>query len=355
MKQHDLLGIDSFSGQNGLEYRDQTYGVLYDIFEPEIDEVMSILASRDLVFPAMNSVHLLQLRRPLIARHCLPFLLTHYAFFPSEKPKIDVLAACISAHTLALTHLDYHLDGAAPAEDNEVSAVKVPASSAVSYAVRMVYEAGSIVESPEDLKILFDTVFRPVSGFVVSRMHEDWLARTTPIENEIHCSVEEYLISDRSRILTSGYWEVMIRAAFIGRDIEIPDDIISFCRSLRVLRQLVDELFDIEEDTYAGVVTLPGLVAQEIHPEMSETIDLLCRGELGDDDVSRLVSLLRSKEITEICSEKIMSCYREGTFMLASISSEKRHLLQLLLDLKIAKFDILQSSMKDASRKNAAA
>ena len=355
MKQDDLLGIDLFSGKNGLEYREQTYRMLYDIFEPEIDEVMSILASRDLVFPAMNSVHLLQLRRPLIARHCLPFLLTHYAFFPNQQPKIDVLTACVSAHTLALTHLDYHLDGAVPAEDNEVSAVKGSASSAVSYAVRMVYEAGSVVESSEDLKMLFEAVFRPISGFVVSRMHEDWLARTTLIESEIHCSVEEYLTSDRSRILTSGYWEVMIRAAFVGRDTEIPDDLISFCRSLRVLRQLVDELFDIEEDVFAGLVTLPALVAQEIHSETSETIDLLCRGELDDGGVANLISFLRSKKIVEVCSEKVISCYQEGVSILAGFSSGKRRLMQLLLDLKIAKFDMFQKGIKDVYREDAGA
>lgn len=226
-------------------------------------------------FPALAKAHSEQLRPELIFRHALPFCIAEDAFFGLRPSSPRVLAALLAGHTLALTHLDYHLDGARPDPDAPATARKMAAATAVAYSIRMVYAAGRIADGLPRGN-LFADVLDPVSGFVVLRMHEDWQERYTldVLDNPAH-HLRQYLGSRTSRLLGSGYWEVMVRGAFASHSVEPSRQLIAIVRSLRKLRQIVDEVADFREDVRAGLATTPLLFALADQSAGAETAGLL--------------------------------------------------------------------------------
>lgn len=246
------------------EYRRRVFAYLGGEYAEVIRCVLSILADADPEFAEMERVHQIELRPSLLERHSLPYLLTHQALFGGRPLDCRTLAACLAGHTLALTHLDYHLDGSLPAPGSEATAVPVPPASAVSYAVRMIYKAGSIAAGTGTLDRLFADAFEPVSGFVISRMHADWVSRfdLRLLDADPHSAMRAYLQEPTSRLRGSGYWELMVRAAFITQSSAgLPHDLLRYSDALRRLRQVVDETADVDEDLRAGLITLPVIVA----------------------------------------------------------------------------------------------
>lgn len=247
--------------ESGSTYRQRTFGELGKRYRPHIDSAIELLRA-DFEYDSLSDINRVQLRRGLIQRQALPFLIGLDALAPNRDFDVRILAGCIGAHTLALTQLDYHLDGALPSRESSATAVWVSDISAVSYAVREIYRASAIMASSSVAPRIFKEVLDPISGFVIARMHEDWLYRYNIEELdrlESSAAVDQILHSDRSRMLASGYWEVMLRAAFIcarPRD-PIPDALQDLSKALRRIRQLVDELDDLADDLASGLVTLP--------------------------------------------------------------------------------------------------
>lgn len=330
-------------------YRARIYAHLNREFEEIISCVMSILHSYDLEFVEMKQVHAIELRRALIERHCLPYLLTHRALFGEEPVDCRILSACVAGHTLALTQLDYHLDGAAPSPANEATAVPVPVASAVSYAVRMIYAAGSIASNSGKVGRLFSEAFDPISGFVISRMHADWVSRFNieDLQAEPSLSLKRYLEEPSSRLNGSGYWELMVRAAYIANSQrEVPQNLVVYAQSLRRLRQIVDETADIEEDLRSGLITLPTLLAMARDKEdrvrnciRSAWLDQAYQGRenILSDARSEILSNDTGHELEMLCGETASRAITSARNVAGPTSAA----LEVLVWLKLAKFEVL--------------
>lgn len=231
-----------------------------ELFGRPIDSALETLGDVEFGFDSLDSMHHMQLRRALLERHSFPFLLTHETYFGKSEVDVNVLSACLAAHTLALTQLDYHMDGSLPDKYVPHTAVASSIETSSTYAVRMAYFAGELAGRSGVSDRLFAEVISPISGFVVARMHEDWHVRTQEPASQ-WCDIDEYISSPHSRLMASGYWEVMCRAPFVANGAEWPDALDRFVQVLRRLRQVADEAEDLAEDVRAGFVTLPMLIA----------------------------------------------------------------------------------------------
>jgi hypothetical protein len=158
------------------------------------------------------------------------------------------------------------LDGANPREDSESTAFELDAEAAISYAVRMIFKAGAILSKSSVSQRIWRDCIDPISGYVLSRMFLDWKDRYNEgmlLENP-QIGIEFYESNVNTRLQASGYWEVMIRAAYtVHSQDKFPTPLIKYCNGIRKFRQLIDELQDIGEDTKAGLLTLPVLFMME--------------------------------------------------------------------------------------------
>ncbi|WP_418060295.1 hypothetical protein [Pimelobacter simplex] len=238
------------------EYDQRALKALHHHYAEEIDAVVAILRNLRFDFAALRATHQTQLRAELVGRHCLPYLMTHDTYFRGRRPNLPALAAVVAGHTLSLTQLDYHFDGADPDAKRTATAQKIDLHTAVAYAIEMVYHAGAL--GGLHAGHLFQEVLRPVSGFVLERMHADWESRhQLPGLDGIAHKARDYHRHHQSRLMASGYWEAMSRTAFVVQGEEFPPELAQFTTVLRKVRQLADEVEDLEEDLESGLLTLP--------------------------------------------------------------------------------------------------
>jgi hypothetical protein len=248
------------AGEGPVAFDDRIIRLLESHYSSEIDAALAILADVAFELDSLADIHHKQLRRSLLARQSLPYLIVSESHFPYNSINTTVLAAMLAAHTLALTQLDYHFDGTDPAESVPQSAMSIRLQSAVAYALRMTYIAGQLAGRHSGA--LFKSALNTISGFVVERMHEDWATRYSLPQSLSHAErcIDDYILNPTSRLMASGYWEAMTRAAFISHGHQQPEELTHYVRYIRKLRQLADESRDLEEDLCSGVITLPMLL-----------------------------------------------------------------------------------------------
>ena len=321
-----------------------------------IDTLKSVCFENDL----LNSAHTSELRYGLLFRHALPFLATEDDLFGGSNIDSSItLTGCLAIHSLSLTHLDYHLDGATPRDDSDSTAIELDYETAISYAIRMILKAGSIISNSSVSDRIWKDCIDPISGFVMSRMFLDWKERYKLefLNEKIERRITYYEDDTNTRMHASGYWELMIRAAFVvhSRD-EFPDMLLAYCKSIRRIRQLIDELQDIEEDIVSGLITFPVLYLMQDSPSVTKVlikqIWKLSKGiemaHLVNNEnahklaglVSELKSVFYSSPARERYHLRIQDEYRK----LIDICDElKAPNLKNIVDFKIAKFILLRT------------
>jgi hypothetical protein len=247
---------------DGTAFRRRAFTYFGRRYCPTILKAVDVLNTVEFHFPESGKAHSEQVREELVFRHCLPFCATEEAWFPDEAPAVAALAVLLAGHTLALTHLDHHLDGVQPDPSSPVTAPVMRWSTAIGYSIRMVHSAGRLAEAGGAAGRMFTEVLDPYSGFVVERMCADFGERFDPrwLEEPAR-RLRDYLGSPRSRLLGSGYWDVMVRGAFVSHGAVVPRPLAITVRRLRKLRQLVDEIADFDDDLTAGLATTPLLFA----------------------------------------------------------------------------------------------
>jgi hypothetical protein len=307
----------------------------------------------------MTKAHQEQLRPDLVFRHALPFCITEETFFGFHDQSDRVLAALIAGHTLALTHLDYHLDGSPPDPLATATARQMDPATAVAYTVRMIYAAGKIADGIHGRVALFREVFDPISGFVVLRMHKDWSERYLYASlRHAQEALQDYLTSPTSRLLGSGYWEVMVRGSFASHAKSTPVDLINVVQELRRLRQVVDEIADFDEDLSAGLATAPllfALASSRLSDRISSSVRELWRssessGEVLDtqlvEDIRQLVHDARGFERASSYADSV---WRKGVALCNRTLRHQAEGFVTLFDLKRAKL----AEISDADWRNA--
>jgi len=253
-------------------------GRLRKTYAPDLEAVIERLKSLSFHYEVFEVAHRRQVeRRELLFRHAVPYLLVvrgaERETEESSEEDRGCLATLLLAHTLALTQLDYHMDGAAPPSDKTTAAVWLEPATASAYASRMMLEAMSVADdwcgsSSSHVR----SVITEVSGFVLERMLQDTVERYDL--RFLHGDNQIYLQSPTSRLMASGYWELMLRVGAHRHHLDVSAKDLVAIRRFRRLRQVVDEIADLDEDVAAGLSTLPVrfAAAAEPHGEIASLI-----------------------------------------------------------------------------------
>lgn len=235
---------------------------LEDQFAPFTHELCSELRAQHFYFKEQRLAHQFHLDARLVVRHALPYCITEQTYFGSSQPDVQFFAGVILLHSLALTRIDNYYDGGHKAKD--ICELDV---SALAYSLTATHEAlDRLLKHAPDTRKLAHLL--SVTNFVHSRMYKDYTERYRPEYLLLpEKRIDHYLHSQRSRLLGSGYWEVMARASFVQRAKPFPAHLHAIDIKLRKFRQMIDELADVEEDVCSGLVTLPVLHALAHHKQ----------------------------------------------------------------------------------------
>lgn len=287
---------------------------------------------------AISNAHNKELIYDLLLRHSIPYMAVQKDLFDNEinEDTVWVLAACLAAHTLALTHLDYHLDGINPdLVSGQVTAQKLSPETAISYAIRIIFKSGTLLSKTSVYGQIWSQCIDKVSGFVIERMHQDWKERysssilnTDPIE-----AIKDYLESATSKILASGYWEVMMKASFLTYrpNSQIPHDLEEVALEMRKFRQMIDELLDIKEDVSAGFVTLPVWFLINEKPDIRELVQEIWENTKEQNAVDTLLEELQNEFDTSLGAKEYLKQIENKYNLLVGIC--KRNNWQNLIEM----------------------
>jgi hypothetical protein len=224
-------------------------------FAPFTAQLIQTLQDQTFIFQEQKDAHLLHIDERLIIRHALPYCITEDLYFKLDERYIPFFSAVIMLHSLALTKIDDYYDGGHKTK----SPIKQLTVDSLAYSLGITYEAMMrLLDLTPDTKELAKLL--NITNFVHSRMYKDSVERykTMCLEASQH-ALDTYLYGPHSRLLGSGYYEVMARASFVQRGEQFPEYLHELDIKLRKYRQIIDELEDVEQDLRAGLVTLPVL------------------------------------------------------------------------------------------------
>lgn len=325
------------------DFRQRCFQLFDKDFHAEFNEVLNSIKGEPFRFAGISNAHNIQVRNELLARHSMPYWATWMTVAADRRPETGALKVCLLVHTLALLQLDYHLDGASPDVDNPATGVKMSSETAAAYAVRLAYRGSHhAAKLPYGDRILSE-VIEPYSGFVIERMHQDWNERFRPFStNTAPSLIKDYLESSNSRLYGSGYWEVMIRSAWIAAfpESKVPDSLITFSKHVRRLRQLVDEMDDISEDLASGLLTLPILLSIQHDHNFGRTLS-----DNWDPVNVKRIELTIVPIVKSTMSELIIKEVEAARKVAVQLNSPY---LDALVSVKQAKAEIVLGSMSGA-------
>ena len=294
------------------KYR-ETYLSKINLSADIVIEAKRILEDLEFNTIAISNAHNEELIYDLLLRHSIPYIAVQKDLFDNEnnEDSVWVLAACLAAHTLALTHLDYHLDGVNPNLNlGQVTAQKLSPETAISYAIRIIFKSGTLLSKTSVYEQIWSQCIDKVSGFVIERMHQDWKERysNSILNNNPDEAIKDYLESSTSKILASGYWEVMMKASFLTYrpTSQIPHDLEKVALEMRKFRQMLDELLDIKEDVVAGFITLPVWFLIGEKPYIRELVQKIWENTKEQNIVDALLEELQNEFDTSLSAKEYL-------------------------------------------------
>lgn len=305
-------------------------------FEPFTNALVSELQNWQFTFKEQRLVHLLHLDPALVVRHSLPYCITQEAYFGLDEQDVGFFAAIILLHSLALTRIDNYYDGGNQTRGGVLNVEDI------AYSLGATHEAAAALlkrtpNTTELAKLL------EVTTFVHARMFKDHLERYNPAFLERpEQQLQAYLHSSKSRLLGSGYWEVMARAAFVQHGKPFPMHLHSIDIKLRKLRQIIDELADVEEDLRGGLITLPLLHALTQKPElMRQNIQNYWHAKDEAKDCSHILASLAETQTKQWIYSQAMALYESAMDELDTHLGNSGDGYRQLFEFKRAKLEML--------------
>ena len=293
-----------------LNDRAQIIQTLEAKYTSAIEGIIDQLSHASFYFSSQYDLHIDRLNVELVRRHALPYCITESIYGNLDESACQYAAQIIMLHTLSLTSIDDYYDGGADVNKNS----KVLSVDDIAHSLSLTHVATNnlirMSKSRKELVAMLD-----VTTFTHGRMYQDHYERYDEAKLDVtHEDIRNYIMSDHSRIFASGYWEVMTRGVFARNGIHFPKYLQRLDRHLRRLRQLIDELYDTEEDVCAGLVTLPLLYALK---ESNAGVDL-------------------KKEVKQtwesgVCTDKLLDALRTSRPALYRLIEEEYHLAQKIL------------------------
>lgn len=312
---------------------------LEDRFKPFTDALNKELQGWRFNFAEQKTAHLLHLDQSLVVRHSLPYCISEETYFSLSDQDVKFFAAVILLHSLALTRIDDYYDGGHKTKGGtlKVDGIAYSLSATHEAVIALLKRTPNVTELAKLLK---------VTAFVHARMYKDYTERyRQDYLDHAEQRIQTYLYSSKSRLLGSGYWEVMARASFTQRGKIFPAYLHSVDIKLRKLRQIVDELADVEEDLRGGLITLPVLHALTLKPKVTrQSILKYWQSNSEDKNGSSITQLLEETHTKKWISHQAMPLYWAAMKELDTRLGNRADGYRRLFEYKKAKLEML---MKD--------
>lgn len=334
---------------------------LIGVCHPVIEPVIARLRRERFAFASMRAAHADALDVEVLYRQCIPAACLGLAAGVPERDLIDHLEAYALCQTLILNHVDRHLDlSTSPTAGHSpllLSDVRVTGC----YALAALYEGISVLP-PSAAGAAALAAMARVSVLIVQSMYENYTTRFDhTLLREPERVLADYRDPLRTRHLGSGFYSSSVLGLYAYAGVAVPDDLPGILEDLRRVRQRVDELADLHEDTVTGMVTYPValLLAGPRGGEAREVIGASwarCRAltETSRDDALRGTRLVREDPALRAASARLVelgwragaleTCRREADELCLELAQRigkcldppAARLLRVVLDLKRA-------------------
>ncbi|MFI7551386.1 hypothetical protein ACIBQ2_16700 [Micromonospora sediminimaris] len=321
------------------------------------------------LFPRMSRLYQDAIDPELMFRQTLPAAAVGARIGVDPGTLAEYLRLYALGQTLILNNIDRHLDLSASYSIRDPALLLADVNSTMCLSVTslltMVREASL---TPAGVRAL--PVMVGVTVEIVQSMYDNYAVRfdQAPLDGG-ESLVNWYRMDVRSRHLGSGFYSsgLLGLLAFLGEP--VPDGLTERLRDMRRLRQRVDELADLFEDTVTGLVSYPiakGLAepmlkahlrplisrlwtrAQQVIDSHGRDAGVLNRALAGDPELnethSAMLEMLVSGGIMRECYREADALWREIALGLDVLDPRFGEPLMSIIDLKRALLDRLATN-----------
>jgi hypothetical protein len=230
---------------------------LVSIGKETIEPTIAALQVPKYQFTTMRMLDADALDMELIYRQCLPAACIGTRL---ELPARDIsryLYMFTTCQTLILNHVDRHLDLSRSHTLRDPALLLANVHATMCYAIAQLY-AGMQTNSTCGDELAALREMSAVSALIIQSMYDNYATRfSAKLLHTPDLVLSTYRDPVRSRHLGSGFYASSIRGLYAFFRIAIPDSLDSMLPDMRRLRQRVDELCDLFEDTATGLISYP--------------------------------------------------------------------------------------------------
>lgn len=208
-------------------------------------------------FPSMRELDNNAFDIELLYRQCIPSAgIALKLGLPAEEV-VRYLCLFATCQTLILNHVDRHLDLSRSHTIRDPSLLLADVHAVMCYAIAQLYSGMQTNPAGGDASAALREM-SAVSGVIIQSMYDNYATRfNIKLLQEPNLILSTYRDPVRSRHLGSGFYASSIRGLYAYFGIEIPDPLAGLMPGMRRLRQRVDELCDLFEDTSTGLISYP--------------------------------------------------------------------------------------------------
>jgi hypothetical protein len=230
---------------------------LVEVCHPVIEPVIERLGRRRFGFASMDRVHSGALDVEVLYRQCIPAAGVGTSAGVPVLLMAEFLEAFALGQTLVLNHVDRHLDLSSSVTAGHAPELLADVRTTTCYGLAVLLEGMSTLHASASSAAALAAMSRTTS-LIVQSMYENYVTRFSEEALSNPQSVlADYRHPVRSRHLGSGFYSSSILGLyeFVGRP--VTHELRALLKDLRRVRQRVDELADLHEDTVTGMITYP--------------------------------------------------------------------------------------------------
>jgi hypothetical protein len=269
------------------EYEKAAFQYLIEMYGLEIKEAIKSLLVSPYLFQEMQNIHQESLRNDIeiIFRQNFPICVIWKQYFPEKKENlIRLIKIYCLCQTLILNNIDRHLDY------KKTTSLMSDHNNMTCYVMASLYNGVLEISKCAHANKLIPSMIT-TTLFIIQHMHANYANRFDHSQvNKPHKHIEKYLNSNRSRHLGSGFYESGIRSVFGFNGVECPKFFSILLPDMRRLRQRVDEIDDLFEDLFSGIVSYPLLLLLTTKSSDTAKVHILVSWDYVQNSISVLIS-----------------------------------------------------------------
>lgn len=199
-----------------------------------------------------------------IWKQILPFLVYGTSLGVRNETLVELASLYCIGQAIPSVVVDKILDNEASPSNSDAAFCMLSYTKALNGIKALKLPCGDVIR---------DT-FVELTGEMYDKMHVEYSQRFNSAPPYISDATKEYLLPT-SRLMSSVFLGILPAWAYTLSNKIQPDEMFESTAALRSVRQLNDEILDVYEDIFHGLITLPWLYAIEELPSLRSQIEQL--------------------------------------------------------------------------------